>query len=129
WRIGRLRQFLSPFSRPLLMDPASLAKKQHTLTRRFCAASIEGLFVSWTLWTAPEILCPGGGPFAVMVALLAEGETVASWIFDPVGGSVFSAVKGYGAIADGKAIAGPFGTARRTNKRSERRYSNSLPTN
>jgi fructose-1,6-bisphosphatase/inositol monophosphatase family enzyme len=48
----------------------------------------------------------GEGPFATMVALLAEGETVASWIFDPVGGSVFSAVKGYGAFANGKAIAG-----------------------
>ncbi len=44
----------------------------------------------------------GEGDFGVMVALVAEGETVAGWIHDPVGARMATAERGSGAWLDGK---------------------------
>lgn len=46
----------------------------------------------------------GKSPFAIMVALLDCGVTVASWILDPVTGKIAVAQKGSGAWIDGEPI-------------------------
>jgi len=46
-------------------------------------------------------------PFAVMVALLRDGETVAAWILDPVGGVAMVAERGGGAFVDGVRVHAP----------------------
>jgi fructose-1,6-bisphosphatase/inositol monophosphatase family enzyme len=49
-------------------------------------------------------------PFALMIALLADGVTEASWIFDPVTGRVCHAHRGHGAFVEGDRIeASPTG--------------------
>ena len=46
----------------------------------------------------------GKGPFAVMVALLRSGTTVASWILDPLTGACATAEVGGGAFLRGRRI-------------------------
>jgi len=46
----------------------------------------------------------GAGPFAMMVALVRHGETVASWILDPLSGRLASAQHGGGSWLDGRRI-------------------------
>ncbi len=46
-------------------------------------------------------------PFAMMVALLRAGETVAGWILDPVSGVAAIAERGSGATIGGKRITTP----------------------
>lgn len=43
----------------------------------------------------------GKGPFAVMVALLHHGETVASWMYDPLDEVIYCAELGAGATRNG----------------------------
>jgi fructose-1,6-bisphosphatase/inositol monophosphatase family enzyme len=43
-------------------------------------------------------------PFAIMVALIADGVTQAGWILDPVGDTLFHASVGKGAFVDGERI-------------------------
>ncbi|MBC7987765.1 MAG: inositol monophosphatase, partial [Sphingomonadaceae bacterium] len=45
-------------------------------------------------------------PFALMVALLVEGEAEAGWIYDPVTKRMCHAQRGAGAFVDGERIAG-----------------------
>lgn len=44
----------------------------------------------------------GKGPFAMMAALLRQGEVVASWILDPLTGRLAVAQRGAGAWIDGR---------------------------
>lgn len=46
----------------------------------------------------------GRPPFAMMVALLQDGETIGSWILDPLSGRLAVAEKGGGAWIDGQRI-------------------------
>jgi fructose-1,6-bisphosphatase/inositol monophosphatase family enzyme len=46
----------------------------------------------------------GLGPFACMIALLREGETVCSWMFDPLGSHMAFAEQGAGAFMDGERV-------------------------
>jgi fructose-1,6-bisphosphatase/inositol monophosphatase family enzyme len=46
----------------------------------------------------------GVEPFAIMIALLKNGETVASWLFDPVTQRLIVAEKGAGAWISGERI-------------------------
>ena len=46
----------------------------------------------------------GTGPFAMMVALVRHGETVASWILDPLSERLACAQRGAGAWLDGRKI-------------------------
>ena len=46
----------------------------------------------------------GSADFAVMVALVQDGETVASWIDRPAVGRFYMAVRGGGAFADGQRL-------------------------
>lgn len=46
----------------------------------------------------------GREPFAMMVALIREGRTVASWILDPVGGTMATAELGGGAYLGGSQV-------------------------
>lgn len=46
----------------------------------------------------------GAQPFAMMVALLRNGEIVASWIYDPLGDQMAAAELGSGAWLDGKRL-------------------------
>ncbi|WP_426570724.1 inositol monophosphatase family protein [Aquihabitans sp. McL0605] len=46
----------------------------------------------------------GTEDFAVMVALLEDGAPTASWIYHPVSGRMFTAVRGGGAQIDGVAL-------------------------
>src|SRR6478736_8037551 len=45
----------------------------------------------------------GHPPFGIMIALLDEGETQASWIYDPLSHRLCHAVRGGGAFVDGRA--------------------------
>ncbi|MDG4774600.1 inositol monophosphatase family protein [Solwaraspora sp. WMMD792] len=49
----------------------------------------------------------GRRPFVMMVALLAGGEPVASWILDPVAGSLVTAERGSGCWVDGVRLEQP----------------------
>lgn len=49
----------------------------------------------------------GREPFAVMVALLREGETVASWMLEAVSGQLAVAERGAGAFLDGVRVIAP----------------------
>ena len=46
----------------------------------------------------------GKHPFAIMIALLADGETQAGWILDPVSGRLCHAARGGGAFVDGERV-------------------------
>jgi fructose-1,6-bisphosphatase/inositol monophosphatase family enzyme len=46
----------------------------------------------------------GTGPFAMMAALVRHGETVASWMLDPLSGRLACAQRGAGALLDGRRI-------------------------
>jgi fructose-1,6-bisphosphatase/inositol monophosphatase family enzyme len=55
----------------------------------------------------------GKRPFAIMIALVAEGEPVAGWILDPVTGRMCHAAKGDGAfVNDERVFTSPTGAAR-----------------
>lgn len=47
----------------------------------------------------------GVTPFALMVALLVEGEAEAGWIYDPITQRMCHAHRGHGAFVDGKRIS------------------------
>lgn len=46
----------------------------------------------------------GKSPFALMIALLADGQTQAGWIFDPLTPRIFYAARGRGAYLNGERI-------------------------
>ncbi|MBC2777724.1 inositol monophosphatase family protein [Parasphingopyxis marina] len=46
----------------------------------------------------------GKAPFALMIALLADGETEAGWMFDPVTGRICHAHRRHGAFVEGDRI-------------------------
>jgi fructose-1,6-bisphosphatase/inositol monophosphatase family enzyme len=46
----------------------------------------------------------GTGPFAIMTALVRQGETVASWMLDPLSGRLACAERGAGAWLDGRKV-------------------------
>ncbi len=46
----------------------------------------------------------GSPEFAVMVALVEAGQTVASWIYHPVTDRMYTAVRGGGAFVDGRRL-------------------------
>lgn len=46
----------------------------------------------------------GRGPFGIMVALVEDGESVASWIFDPVRDRLCHAFRGHGAFVDSQRV-------------------------
>ena len=46
----------------------------------------------------------GRHPFAIMIALLAEGETQAGWILDPTTGRLCHAARGEGAFVNGTRV-------------------------
>lgn len=46
----------------------------------------------------------GTGPFAMMAALVRHGETIASWILDPLSGRLACAQRGAGSWLDGRRI-------------------------
>ncbi len=52
----------------------------------------------------------GKPPFAMMVALLMDGETVGSWILDPLTDRLAVAERGSGAWIDGERITSPAST-------------------
>lgn len=52
----------------------------------------------------------GRPPFALMVALLSFGETVAAWMLDPVSGALAVAERGGGAWLAGERITAPGGS-------------------
>ena len=47
----------------------------------------------------------GQSPFAIMVALVEDGQTLAGWILDPVLGRLCHAQRGRGAFVDGERVA------------------------
>ena len=47
----------------------------------------------------------GKTPFAIMIALAADGEIEAGWMLDPVSGRICHAARGKGAFVDGQRIA------------------------
>ncbi|NNC72108.1 MAG: inositol monophosphatase [Sphingomonadaceae bacterium] len=54
----------------------------------------------------------GKTPFALMIALLGDGEPLASWMFDPVTGRLCHAYRGEGAyVGDEAVITRPTGAA------------------
>ena len=73
-------------------DPARLTDLQSGLVWLIDPLDGTGNFVA------------GEGPFAVMVALMEDGVTVASWIPNPATGTEFVAFKGQGAWMNRKKI-------------------------
>ena len=77
-----------------------------------CAARpdlIDGLDEG-TVWIVDPIdgtgnFAAGRAPFAMMIALLRDGETTASWILDPLSDRLIVAEQGSGAWANGARIA------------------------
>ncbi|WP_448663827.1 inositol monophosphatase family protein [Sphingomonas sp. CJ20] len=68
-----------------------------------------------TLWLIDPIdgtanFAAGRSPFALMLALVSEGETLAGWIFDPVSGSLATAERGSGAWLAGTRITTQHGS-------------------
>lgn len=62
-----------------------------------------------TVWVLDPIdgtanFADGVTPFAVMVALVDAGTTVAGWIYDPVTGRLCHAHRGHGAYIDGRRV-------------------------
>jgi fructose-1,6-bisphosphatase/inositol monophosphatase family enzyme len=53
----------------------------------------------------------GTGPFAMMAALVRHGETIASWILDPLSGQLACAQRGAGSWLDDRRITIHTGTA------------------
>lgn len=51
----------------------------------------------------------GRPPFALMAALLRDGEPVASWMLDPLSGRLAAAQRGAGAWLDGQRVTAPAG--------------------
>jgi fructose-1,6-bisphosphatase/inositol monophosphatase family enzyme len=69
---------------------------------------LEGLGLG-TVWVVDPIdgtsnFADGVSPFALMVALIDEGETIAGWIYDPVAERMCHAHAGRGAFVDGRAV-------------------------
>jgi len=46
----------------------------------------------------------GKGPFGIIVALAADGDTIAGWLFDPLTGRLCGARAGQGAWIDGERV-------------------------
>jgi fructose-1,6-bisphosphatase/inositol monophosphatase family enzyme len=76
-----------------------------------CAArpALLGGLDQGTAWIVDPIdgtanYAAGRAPFAMMVALLRQGETVGAWILDPLGGSLATAELGGGAWIDGTRL-------------------------
>ncbi|WP_419808638.1 inositol monophosphatase family protein [Sphingomonas sp.] len=46
----------------------------------------------------------GRGPFGLMIALVEDGETVAGWLYDPLHDRLCTAVRGQGAMIDGRSV-------------------------
>jgi fructose-1,6-bisphosphatase/inositol monophosphatase family enzyme len=62
-----------------------------------------------TVWLIDPIdgtsnFAEGISPFGVMIALLAEGERIAGWMFDPVLGRMCHAAAGVGAFVGGERV-------------------------
>ena len=62
-----------------------------------------------TLWLVDPLdgttnFAEGITPFAVMAALVEDGEAMASWILDPASGRICHAHRGHGAFVDGERI-------------------------
>lgn len=76
-----------------------------------CAAdwqTLQGL-QQGTVWLVDPLdgtanFAAGRRPFSVMVAFLNEGETVLSWMLDPVSGEMCVAERGSGATIDGARL-------------------------
>ena len=49
----------------------------------------------------------GSPDFATMVALVESNEVTASWIWQPIHGRMFTAVRGQGSFENGERIAAP----------------------
>ena len=64
---------------------------------------------SGTVWIVDPLdgtanFAAGAEPFAMMVALIEDGETQAGWILDPIGGRMCHAALDRGAFIDGERI-------------------------
>jgi fructose-1,6-bisphosphatase/inositol monophosphatase family enzyme len=68
-----------------------------------------------TVWLVDPVdgtsnFAAGRAPFAMMVALLKAGRTVAAWILDPLEGAEATAELGSGAFVNGTRAAAPSGS-------------------
>src|SRR3546814_20388180 len=68
------------------------------------ASLTDPVFPSRTLCRSTGNFVAGPSPFAIMVALLVDGETVAAWIRDPITDRLAMAERGGGAYIDGVRI-------------------------
>jgi fructose-1,6-bisphosphatase/inositol monophosphatase family enzyme len=71
-------------------------------------ALLDGIGQS-TVWVVDPIdgtanFADGVSPFALMVALIEDGETSAGWIYDPVLERLCHAHRGHGAFVDGQTV-------------------------
>src|SRR3569623_1895044 len=73
------------------------------------APSLHERLAAGRVWIVDPIdgtanFAAGRPPFAIMVALLDQGEIIASWMHDPLTGRVAAAERGSGAWIDGERI-------------------------
>lgn len=95
---------LSAGLQALLPDSTVVGEEQCALTPQLLERIDEG-----RVWLIDPIdgtgnFIAGCGPVSVMVALLEHGETLASWMLDPLTGVMHQAIKGGGAWRDGQRL-------------------------
>lgn len=90
---------------------ASILPDARFIGEEACAADpalLAGLSDGW-VWLVDPIdgtgnFASGRPPFAIMVALLHDGEAQASWIHDPLSGRIAHAERGGGAYFDARRV-------------------------
>ncbi len=95
----------------------ALIPKARVIGEEACAAepSLIDHLGEGTVWIVDPIdgtanFVAGRSPFAMMVALLKDGETVGSWILDPLSGRLAVAERGSGAWINGERIVAAIST-------------------
>jgi fructose-1,6-bisphosphatase/inositol monophosphatase family enzyme len=104
--------FLAPRLKDLLPGSAVVGEEM-----AFADAGVLGLLASASdVWLLDPLdgtanFAAGTGPFAMMAALVRRGETVASWMLDPLSGRLACAELGAGAWLDGRKVMTGHGPA------------------
>ena len=100
-----VEQWLTRELKALLPGSMVIGEEQCALTPQLLDSVDQGL-----VWLLDPIdgtgnFVSGTGPVSLMVALLENGETMASWMLNPLTGVLHHAIKGGGAWQEAQAVA------------------------
>lgn len=90
----------------LLLDPSARIVGEEACARTPALANVLDQGTAWLIdpLDGTGNFVSGKGPSSVMVALLREGETVASWMLDPLSDQLHVAEQGSGAQINGVRV-------------------------